>query len=69
LRSFPHACESARQTAAPLAGRVQQLAHQGVAPGVVLRVRRLLDLAQAVVQRVDQQAAPLGVGPAGRLRR
>jgi hypothetical protein len=51
---------SARRRPAPRRGRLQQLAHQRVAPGVAGRAA-LLDLAQAVVQRVDQQAAPLGV--------
>ena len=41
--------------------RLEQFAHQRVALRVGLRVAALLDLGQAVVQRLDQQAAALGL--------
>jgi hypothetical protein len=44
-----------------LAGQAQQFAHQRVALRIARRVAPLADLAQPVVQRVDQQLPALGV--------
>ena len=52
-----HAGEALAELGHGLAGHGQQLAHQGIAGGVNARSAALLHLAQAVLQRLDQQFA------------